>query len=42
MLIWMFPKIGGKPQNGWVKIMEDPVKIDDFGSFPIFLESPIC
>jgi len=24
--IWVFPKIGGKPQNGWV-IMENPTKI---------------
>ena len=28
----MFPKIGGfYPQNGWLKIMEHPIKIDDLG-----------
>ena len=32
------PKIGGKPPKWMVKIMENPVKIDDLGGFttPIF------
>ena len=32
--IWMFPKIG-VPQNGWF-IVENPIKMDDLGGFPIF------
>ena len=27
------PKIGGfYPQNGWLKIMENPIKMDDLGT----------
>ena len=37
--IWVFPKIGGTPK--WmVKIMENPLKMDDLG-VPLFLETPI-
>ena len=37
--IWVFPKISGTPK--WmVKIMENPIKMDDFG-VPLFLETPI-
>ena len=33
--IWVFPKINGTPK--WmVKIMENPIKMDDMGGFPIF------
>ncbi len=38
--IWVFPKIG-IPQNGWFR-MEIPIKIDDLGGFPLFLETSIC
>ena len=34
---WVFPKIGVGPQNGWwkyVKIMENPIKVDDLGGKP--------
>ena len=34
----MFPKIGGKPPKWMVKIMENPIKMDDLGgkTTPIF------
>ena len=38
--IWVFPKIGVGPQNGWF-ITENPNKIHDLGGPPLFLETPI-
>ena len=38
---WVFPKIGGKTTNWMVKIMENPMKMDDLG-IPLILETPIC
>ena len=34
--IWMFPKIGGKPLEWMVKIMENHIKIQDFGGTIFF------
>ena len=39
----MFPKIGGKPPKcaKWmVKIMENPIKMDDLGAHPYFWKHP--
>ena len=36
----MFPKIGVFPPKWMVKIMENPIKMDDLG-VPLFLETPI-
>ena len=33
------PKIVGKPPKWMVKIMENPIKMDDLG-VPLFLETP--
>ena len=35
--MWVFPKIM-VPQNGWV-IRENPIKMDDLGGPPLFLET---
>ena len=36
----MFPKIGGKPPKWMVKIMENPIQMDDLET-PLFLETPV-
>ena len=36
---WVFPKIGGNPPKWMVKIVENPIKMDDLG-VPLFLETP--
>ena len=33
---------GKNPPKWMVNIMENPIKIDDLGGFPIFLETPKC
>ena len=38
--IWVFPKIGGVPPKWMVKIMENPIKMDDLG-VPLFSETSI-
>ena len=38
--IGVFPKTGGKTPKWMVKIMENPIKMDDLG-VPLFLETPI-
>ena len=38
---WVFPKIGVFPPKWMVKIMENPIKMDDLG-VPPFKETPIC
>ena len=40
MQIWVFPKIGVFPPKWMVKIMENPIKMDDLG-VPLFSETPI-
>ncbi len=37
---WVLPKIGVKPPKWMVKIMENPIKMDDLGVPPLFLETP--
>ena len=37
LIIWVFPKIV-VPQNGWFT-MENPIKVDDLGGPPLFLET---
>ena len=39
--MWVFPKIGGKPPKWMVKIRENPIKMDDLGGPPLFLETPM-
>ena len=34
--IWVFPRIGGFPPKWMVKIMENPIKMDDLGGTIIF------
>ena len=40
IITWEVPKIG-VPQNGWI-IMENPIKMNDFGGVPLFLQTSIC
>ena len=36
------PKIGGKNPKWMVKIMENPIEMDDLGGPPLFLDTSIC
>jgi len=38
---WVFPKIGVFPPKWMVKIMENPIKMDDLG-VPLFSETSKC
>ena len=43
LFIWVSTqKYGGFPPKWMVKIMENPIKMDDLGGPPLFLETPIC
>ena len=39
-VIWMFPKIVGKPPKWMVYFMENPIKIDDFWGYHYFRKHP--
>ena len=39
--IWVFPKIYNGTPKWMVYFMENPIKMDGLGGFPIFLETPI-
>ena len=39
--MWVFPTTGGKPPKWMVKIMENPIKMDDL-RVPLVLETPMC
>jgi len=39
--IWVFPRIGVFPQNGWFT-RENPIRIDDLGNTPIFGNTHLC
>jgi len=36
----VLPKIAGKPPKWMVKIMENPIEMDDLGGPPLFSETP--
>ena len=41
---WVFPTDPGYPKmdGEWMVKIMDPIKMDDLGSFPLFVETPIC
>ena len=40
--MWVVPKIGGKPPKWMVKIMENPIKMDDLGGKPHYFWKHPC
>ena len=41
LFFWGFPKIGAFPPKWMVKIIENPIKMDDLGGKPLFSETSI-
>ena len=40
MFVWVFPKIGVGPQNGWFIMVPNPIEMDDLGVCAYFWKHP--